>query len=56
MRLRDCRPSIRWGALSLPMGALQQPPTSLKWCGDGIHPTPRGCYEMGQSVRLDLFK
>ena len=25
-------------------------------CGDGIHPSPRGYYEMGQSVRLDLFK
>ena len=25
-------------------------------CGDGIHPAPRGYYEMGQSVRLDLFK
>jgi lysophospholipase L1-like esterase len=23
---------------------------------DGIHPTPRGYYEMGKSVRLDLFK
>jgi lysophospholipase L1-like esterase len=25
-------------------------------CGDGIHPSPRGYYEMGQSVRLDIFK
>jgi lysophospholipase L1-like esterase len=25
-------------------------------CGDGIHPSPRGYYEMGQSVRLDLFR
>jgi lysophospholipase L1-like esterase len=25
-------------------------------CGDGIHPSPRGYYEMGRSVRLDLFK
>ena len=25
-------------------------------CGDGIHPAPRGYYEMGQAVRLDLFK
>ena len=25
-------------------------------CGDGIHPSPRGYYEMGQKVRLDLFK
>ena len=25
-------------------------------CGDGIHPSPRGYYEMGQSLRLDLFK
>jgi lysophospholipase L1-like esterase len=25
-------------------------------CGDGIHPAPRGYYEMGKSVRLDLFK
>jgi lysophospholipase L1-like esterase len=24
-------------------------------CGDGIHPSPRGYYEMGKSVRLDLF-
>lgn len=24
-------------------------------CGDGIHPSPRGYYEMGRSVRLDLF-
>jgi lysophospholipase L1-like esterase len=25
-------------------------------CGDGIHPAPRGYYEMGQSVGLDLFR
>jgi lysophospholipase L1-like esterase len=25
-------------------------------CGDGIHPSPRGYFEMGKSVRLDLFK
>ncbi len=25
-------------------------------CGDGIHPSPRGYYEMGNSVRLDLFR
>jgi lysophospholipase L1-like esterase len=25
-------------------------------CGDGIHPSPLGYYEMGKSVRLDLFK
>jgi lysophospholipase L1-like esterase len=25
-------------------------------CGDGIHPSPRGYYEMGKSLRLDLFK
>jgi lysophospholipase L1-like esterase len=25
-------------------------------CGDGIHPSPRGYYEMGRSVRLDIFK
>jgi lysophospholipase L1-like esterase len=25
-------------------------------CGDGIHPSPRGYYEMGKSIRLDLFK
>ena len=24
-------------------------------CGDGIHPSPRGYYELGRSVRLDLF-
>jgi len=24
-------------------------------CGDGIHPSPRGYYEMGRAVRLDLF-
>jgi lysophospholipase L1-like esterase len=24
-------------------------------CGDGIHPTPRGYYEMGKSVPLNLF-
>ena len=25
-------------------------------CGDGIHPAPPGYYEMGQAVRLDLFR
>jgi lysophospholipase L1-like esterase len=25
-------------------------------CGDGIHPSPRGYFGMGESVRLDLFK
>jgi lysophospholipase L1-like esterase len=25
-------------------------------CGDGIHPSPRGYYEMGRSVALNLFK
>lgn len=25
-------------------------------CGDGIHPSPRGYYEMGRSVQLDLFR
>jgi lysophospholipase L1-like esterase len=25
-------------------------------CGDGIHPSPRGYYGMGESVRLDLFR
>jgi lysophospholipase L1-like esterase len=25
-------------------------------CGDGIHPSPRGYYEMGAAVRLDLFR
>ena len=25
-------------------------------CGDGIHPSPRGYYEMGRSIRLDFFK
>jgi lysophospholipase L1-like esterase len=25
-------------------------------CGDGIHPSPRGYYEMGKSVRLGLFQ
>ena len=25
-------------------------------CGDGIHPSPLGYYEMGRSVRLDFFK
>jgi len=24
-------------------------------CGDGIHPSPRGYYEMGEAVPLDLF-
>lgn len=25
-------------------------------CGDGIHPSPRGYYEMGSTVPLDLFR
>jgi lysophospholipase L1-like esterase len=25
-------------------------------CGDGIHPSPRGYFEMGRTVPLDLFK
>ena len=25
-------------------------------CGDGIHPSPRGYYEMGRAVGLDLFR
>jgi lysophospholipase L1-like esterase len=25
-------------------------------CGDGIHPSPRGYYEMGRSVALDFFR
>ena len=25
-------------------------------CGDGIHPSPRGYFAMGESVRLDIFK
>jgi lysophospholipase L1-like esterase len=25
-------------------------------CGDGIHPSPRGYFEMGRSIRLDIFK
>ena len=25
-------------------------------CGDGIHPSPRGYYEMGEAVTLDLFE
>jgi lysophospholipase L1-like esterase len=25
-------------------------------CGDGIHPSPRGYFEMGRSVPLDLFR
>ena len=25
-------------------------------CGDGIHPSPLGYFEMGRSVRLDLFR
>ena len=25
-------------------------------CGDGIHPSPRGYFEMGKSVPLDLFR
>jgi lysophospholipase L1-like esterase len=37
-----------------PMSAdLIYPPFN---CGDGIHPSPRGYYEMGKSVRLDLFR
>jgi lysophospholipase L1-like esterase len=32
---------------------LMAPPFN---CGDGIHPSPRGYYEMGKAVRLDLFK
>lgn len=37
-----------------PMSAdLIYPPFN---CGDGIHPSPRGYYEMGTSVRLDLFR
>jgi lysophospholipase L1-like esterase len=34
-------------------GDLIYPPFN---CGDGIHPSPLGYYEMGKSVRLDLFK
>jgi lysophospholipase L1-like esterase len=34
-------------------GDLIHPPFD---CGDGIHPSPRGYYEMGRSVRLELFK
>jgi lysophospholipase L1-like esterase len=34
-------------------GDLISPPFN---CGDGIHPSPRGYYEMGRSVRLELFK
>ena len=34
-------------------GDLIYPPFN---CGDGIHPSPRGYYEMGRSVRLDLFR
>jgi lysophospholipase L1-like esterase len=34
-------------------GDLIYPPFN---CGDGIHPSPRGYYELGRSVRLDLFK
>ena len=33
--------------------ALIHPPFN---CGDGIHPSPRGYFEMGRSVRLDLFR
>lgn len=33
-------------------GDLISPPFNC----DGIHPTPRGYYEMGKSVRLDLFR
>jgi lysophospholipase L1-like esterase len=25
-------------------------------CGDGVHPSPRGYYEMGAAVRLELFR
>lgn len=25
-------------------------------CGDGVHPSPRGYFEMGRSVRLELFR
>lgn len=25
-------------------------------CGDGVHPSPRGYFEMGAAVRLDLFR
>ena len=32
---------------------LMAPPFNF---GDGIHPSPRGYYEMGKAVRLDLFK
>jgi lysophospholipase L1-like esterase len=32
---------------------LMHPPFN---CGDGIHPSPRGYYEMGSAVRLDLFQ
>jgi lysophospholipase L1-like esterase len=32
---------------------LMNPPFN---CGDGIHPSPRGYYEMGRSVALNLFK
>jgi lysophospholipase L1-like esterase len=32
---------------------LMYPPFN---CGDGIHPSPRGYYEMGRSVRLNLFQ
>lgn len=32
---------------------LMYPPFN---CGDGIHPSPRGYYEMGKSVPLELFE
>jgi len=32
---------------------LMYPPFN---CGDGVHPSPRGYYEMGAAVRLDLFR
>ena len=34
-------------------GDLINPPFN---CGDGIHPSPRGYYEMGRSVALNLFR
>jgi lysophospholipase L1-like esterase len=34
-------------------GDLIYPPFN---CGDGVHPSPRGYYELGRSVRLDLFR
>ena len=32
---------------------LMNPPFN---CGDGIHPSPRGYYEMGRSVALNVFR